>query len=691
MMTLNKQLFVVSLLLLSIPWSGCQYLQDIDASLRSGQERTLQASTQVIAKALAQNPGSLSLEAANKFERIEGTTEDNPAINNTLSSLAPDFYCHPNEYLIEADGYADNWPDIPWTLWPDSNDTLIRYRCMVYQNQLMLFFEINNSEMIFNNPTRSLASNGDRLILVTGNNKEYIFAAQAPGDITARYFNPFPNTYRESSIKAALIDEPNSYQLEISMPLALVNGRLSFYSIDDSANGSTRLGPYRDNAPVPPLIYQSNAIKAVVNTYTLPGQRLRLVNPQGWLIASTGTLETRSQSNSHWLLQKLYRKLLAERHQQQTTYQDHVNYSARQEFKKALTGQSSTMWYNDPLRTNQHFLTNAEPIFINGAIAAILIAEQSSEQTATLTDQAFSRLFSFSIIIMGSATLSLLAYASWLSWRIRQLSKATQNALDDRGKLSSQYPHSNANDEIGVLTRNYSELMKRLGEYTDYLQTLSRKLSHELRTPLAIIHSSLDNLESQPLNTPSRTYQQRAKEGAQRLGTILTAMSEANRVEESIKHSEPEPTDIILLLTDLSAAYSDLYPHHHISFENSDNTASLNMDIVPDLIVQMLDKLIENATSYCPPNGDISIRTSQSKNTLQLAVSNDGPLLPETMKNQLFDNMVSLRETNDSQSTHLGLGLYIVSLIVNFHGGTINATNRDDHSGVVFTMLLPIH
>ena len=681
-MTLNKQLLLVSLLLLSIPWAGCQYLQEIDVSLRSGQEQTLRASTQVIAKALAQSPAV-----------AKPAVESNPSAKADTSTTV--FYCHPIDYLVDTDGYADSWPQIDWHVWSNSDGKRVSYRCAIHDNQLMLFFDIKNDEMIFNDPTVSLAGNGDRLVLVTGSGKDYIFTAVAPGKMTVRYYKTPSITYRESRIDASLIDNANSYQLEISMPFQLTKGQLSFYIIDESSvdepsADEIRYGPYINNSPIPNLIYQPDNLKTLLNTYTQAGQRLRLLNPAGWLIASTGSPEPATRSDSHWLLQKLYRGLLADHYRQQPAYSEGVNFSQRQEFKQAKDGANASLWYNDSLRAKHHILANAAPVLVNGQLAAILIAEQSSEQTATLTDQAFNRLFSLSIVIMGGSTLALLGYASWLSWRIRQLSKATQLALDEQGNICNHYPDSKASDEIGVLTRNYSELMKRIGDYTDYLQTLSRKLSHELRTPLAIIHSSLDNLEAQALDQPSRTYQQRAKEGALRLGKILTAMSEAKRVEESIEHSELEPIDMIALLTQLTAAYKDLYQSHHIQFENRYASTTLMVNAVPDLVVQMLDKLIDNAVSFCPADGAIMISLKQQKHKLVIAVSNDGPPLPEAMQNHLFDNMVSLRDESKGDTAHLGLGLYIVSLIVNFHDGAIMANNRADNSGVIFSITLPM-
>jgi K+-sensing histidine kinase KdpD len=58
------------------------------------------------------------------------------------------------------------------------------------------------------------------------------------------------------------------------------------------------------------------------------------------------------------------------------------------------------------------------------------------------------------------------------------------------------------------------------------------------------------------------------------------------------------------------------------------------------------------------------------------------------MRHQLFDSLVSVRAQNDGR-THLGLGLYIVALIAQFHAARPAAANLDDGSGVVFRVEFP--
>jgi signal transduction histidine kinase len=88
--------------------------------------------------------------------------------------------------------------------------------------------------------------------------------------------------------------------------------------------------------------------------------------------------------------------------------------------------------------------------------------------------------------------------------------------------------------------------------------------------------------------------------------------------------------------------------------------------------------------------GDVDIALDRLDHAVRMTVANDGPLLPKGMQDELFDSMVSGRERSDAAEPHLGLGLYIVRVIAEFHHAGVRAANRDDGRGVVVTVLLPV-
>ena len=215
------------------------------------------------------------------------------------------------------------------------------------------------------------------------------------------------------------------------------------------------------------------------------------------------------------------------------------------------------------------------------------------------------------------------------------------------------------------------------------MRSLASKLSHELRTPLAIVTSSLENLEHEPLNEASADYAARARDGADRLRRILTAMSEASRVEELMEHAEPESFDLRAVVESTVAAYRDVYKDRMFAFSADADAAPASGS--PELLIQMLDKLVDNAVDFSADGDEISISLDAADDEFQLAITNPGPPLPERMRYQVFDSMVSMRPGEDNE--HLGLGLYVARLIAEGHGGRIDAENTE--GGVTVFVTLP--
>jgi two-component system, OmpR family, sensor histidine kinase ChvG len=224
-----------------------------------------------------------------------------------------------------------------------------------------------------------------------------------------------------------------------------------------------------------------------------------------------------------------------------------------------------------------------------------------------------------------------------------------------------------------------------LNEYTGYLRTLAGKLQHEIRTPLTIVRSSLENLETEPLSPTAKTYLVRAREGTERLNSMLVAMGAATRVEESISQSERTRFDVAPLLLSTIEAYRQAFGERQFAYEGS--STGLTIDGNPDLIVQMLDKLVDNAVDFSRAGDIIRVAASASDGYVRIDVANPGPPLPDGATEQLFESLWQSRNGADSRP-HLGLGLYIVKLIAEFHGGRVNAASTDAPLGACFSVWL---
>jgi signal transduction histidine kinase len=320
-----------------------------------------------------------------------------------------------------------------------------------------------------------------------------------------------------------------------------------------------------------------------------------------------------------------------------------------------------------------------------GPVGAVL-HERASDPILTLTNQALVRLLTITLLASVLAAAGLLGYATWLSLRIRRLAHAAETAMGPEGEIRTAIPGAGAGDEIGDLARSFTHLLERLREHTEYLRTLASKLSHELRTPLAVVTTSLDNLEHEVDKPGAEAYLARLRHGAERLDSILAAMSEATELERAVNDTKAERIALGAIVESCCLAYRDVYPERE--FECRVTARATDVVGSGDLVAQMLDKLVDNAVSFSPADSRIEVELADAGGELALRVSNRGPTLPEKMRAQLFDSLVSVREHRDGRP-HLGLGLYIVALIAKFHGGRADARDLPDGSGVMFSVYLP--
>ena len=329
----------------------------------------------------------------------------------------------------------------------------------------------------------------------------------------------------------------------------------------------------------------------------------------------------------------------------------------------------------------------AHPIWVGDQVKGAVIVEETTNAVLAERNRAFERLFSIVLaaLLLGSVALTL--YAARLSARIRRLRDEAEAAIDAQGRVRGVLAGSNAGDEIGDLSRSFSSVLSRLAQYASYREQMASRLSHELRTPIAVVRSSLDNLKLSPLPDDARVYMERAQQGLNRLTHILTRMTEATRLEQSVGEDERERFDLSRVVAGCVDGYRVAYPQHTLQPELPSGEVIFNG--APEMIAQMLDKLVANAVEFSAAGTPIVVRLERGDTELRLSVENQGPLLPDAMRGRLFDSMVSVRGDQVSDAPHLGLGLYIVRLIAEAHRGRAMAQNRDDGRGVVVSVALP--
>jgi dedicated sortase system histidine kinase len=358
----------------------------------------------------------------------------------------------------------------------------------------------------------------------------------------------------------------------------------------------------------------------------------------------------------------------------------------------ALTGVPGTRW-RETADKRAVILAAAHPIWNGPEVIGAVVVEETTNRVLSLRNRAFEQLLTTTLGVFVLGALVLFLFATRISRRLTRLRDEAEHAIDARGRVHRAFRAERDRDEIGDLSRSFATVLDRLADYNDYLERMADRLSHELRTPIAVVSSSLDNLRTAPAAAGSQVYIQRAEEGVRRLNAILTRMSEARRLAETLRGTERERFDLGRVVSGCVAGYVAAFPQHR--FELRLPREPVELEGAPDLVAQLLDKLVDNARDFCAPGEPIEIAVGVDWDWARLAVSNVGPALPDAMAGQIFDSMVSVRPAGAGAERprgepHLGLGLFIVRLIAEFHGGRAIARNRPDGRGVVVEAYMPL-
>ena len=674
-MNLKRQLLLVSLLTLVLPWAGCEFIQETEKALRSSQQQMLSGTARAVSESLETYP------------------EEFPSPSASSHTAADQLYGHTLEVEPLIDGYFDDWLlDRASLRSLRGTDGTTFFATGLYGRWLYLYAEVKDANVVFRaTEPGSGDTYADRVLLINANppmaSEVLEFAAEAPGTIVASRRTSFsPEPIPEPTAQARWQDVPGGYQLEARVPLTMLGTHLGITVVNTSESGNPGIRSSSFSGREPgPFVTISNELTRLAENLAQPGMRLMITDYSGWRVAITGEpgrlSEEASGPVSTWLrfaytalLEAATESALAEPDPSGREQQDYVVF--------ALGGERSESWFRSQ-QDGQAIVAVAEPIVFGGEVIGSVILQRGTYEILSLTNETLARLMYMTIIATLLVAATLLGYATWLSRRIRRLSVAAEDALES-DELRRALPSDDSGDEVGDLSRSFSYVLRQLADYNDYLRSLASKLSHELRTPLAIVTSSLDNLEQENLNDASAGYTARAKDGADRLRRILSAMSEASRVEELMQHAEAERFDLHNVLKSTVSAYRDVYENRQFEFDAEIESAE--MEGSPELVIQMLDKLVDNAAEFSEGGDVITISLHSDDDYLVLGVENPGPPLPERMRSQLFDSMVSVRP--DGNDKHLGLGLFVAKIIAEGHRGSILAENVDN--GVRFAVSIPI-
>jgi len=241
-------------------------------------------------------------------------------------------------------------------------------------------------------------------------------------------------------------------------------------------------------------------------------------------------------------------------------------------------------------------------------------------------------------------------------------------------------------DEIGMLARAISDMTTALRSRIDAVESFAADVAHELKNPLASLRSALESLERVEDADLRRQLVDIAAHDVKRLDRLISEIADASRIDAELSRTAFEAVDLRGLVTALIAARDQ---------RGVNGECAVTMHCIADgpwlvagdpaRLERVLENLLDNAVSFSPPGGKITVELSRDEgedeipSTIALRISDQGPGIPPEAREKVFERFHSLRPVGEDFGHHSGLGLAIARTIVEAHDGSLLA--RDPEPG----------
>ncbi len=325
---------------------------------------------------------------------------------------------------------------------------------------------------------------------------------------------------------------------------------------------------------------------------------------------------------------------------------------------------------------------------LRATVGALLLSTKPGEIDAIV---AAERLGVLRIALVAAIVSTLLSFilAGTIAEPIRRLSAAAERVQSLMSARAQIPDYSARSDEIGHLSEALRAMTAALFNRIEAIESFAADVAHELKNPLTSLRSAVEAL---PLAKNKKDHDRLSaiiKHDVQRLDRLISDISNASRLDAELARDQNETVDISEIAQAMISMHKDAAEKRKVTISLYSRGDHEPLVMGQDSrLAQVISNLIDNAVSFSPDGGEVSVTITTSANKVMLEVSDHGEGIfgdPE----HIFKRFYTDRPKHENFGNHSGLGLSISKQIVEAHKGTIVARNREQTSGAVFCVTLP--
>ena len=285
-------------------------------------------------------------------------------------------------------------------------------------------------------------------------------------------------------------------------------------------------------------------------------------------------------------------------------------------------------------------------------------------------------------------TMIALVLLLWIWPFYRDLSLLRRAAADfGRDDFTTRVKLGSTSSILPVAS-TFNAMAERIESLVSAHKELTHAVSHELRTPLARFKFGLEMLARSPDQAKRQHYLDNMKGDVSELETLIDEMLSYARLSEQNLLLNLVEIDLQRWLQQEVANYAQESIRVHCGISSTPINGDYRVSCHPELIARAINNIIRNGLRYA--QSEISVHAQLTADSVLISICDDGPGIPETMRERVFEPFSRLETSRDKQSGGYGLGLAIAARILQRHRGSIRVDNCAPH-GACFKLQWPRH
>ncbi len=241
-------------------------------------------------------------------------------------------------------------------------------------------------------------------------------------------------------------------------------------------------------------------------------------------------------------------------------------------------------------------------------------------------------------------------------------------------------------EELAPLVTSLNDLLERLSDSFKLQNRFASDAAHELRTPLTALSLQIQLAERAKTEEARQKAFSRLKEGVKRATRLVTQLLTMARLDPENSDKPMLPLNLHQLAENVKDELTVVAQQKNITISTAGDEHSIVIGN-KDALALVITNLCDNAIRYTSEGGHIRISTESKDGIGTIAVSDDGPGIPEQERERIFERFYRAEGTKTIPGT--GIGLAIVRRVAELHGGKPHLAEGLDGKGITFKISFP--